>query len=189
MFNNWASLFTTDCCVILFDDNSAVYPIFKNGQTSLFNYAKRKKLKILKNKEISKLEIIKVFLREPIERFVSGIHTVIELEKIKNIESFLKDIETFKTYNRHFIPQFYWLVHLFKYYKGDIKLLSVDQLYESVPNRDGPLINKLDNNRKKQILSINNKTYVDVDYKLIGKYIEQTVELEKIIREFKNAVS
>ena len=56
MFKNWYKLFTTTCQVILLDDNNAVYPIFKNGHTSLFNYAEEKNLTILKNREISELK-------------------------------------------------------------------------------------------------------------------------------------
>lgn len=189
MFKNWTKLFTTDCCAILFINGDVIYPIFKNGQTSLFNYAKEKKLKVLKNQQLQDTKKIKVFLRDPLERFISGLHTVMELEKISNVAGFLKDVESFKTYNRHFVPQFYWLLHLSKYFKGVIEILDVDELYNMIPNRDGPRINKLDNNRKKQILSINNKTYVDIDYKLIGKYMGQIVNLEKIIKEFRNAVS
>lgn len=189
MFKNWTKLFTSDCRIIILDANNSVYPIFKNGQTSLFRYAEEKKLKILKNKQLQDIKKIKVFLRDPLQRFVSGVHTVIELEKINNKGVFLKEVECFKTYNRHFIPQFYWLIHLSKYFKGVVELAPVDELYELIPTRDGPPIKKLSSARKKKILSINSKIYVDVDYKLIKKYIGQTVRLEKIIKEFKNAVS
>jgi hypothetical protein len=189
VFKNWAKLFTPDCRIIILDVNNSVYPIFKNGQTSLFLYADEKKLKILKNQQLQDIKKIKVFLRDPLQRFVSGVHTVIELEKINNIDVFLKEVECFKTYNRHFIPQFYWLMHLFKYFKGVVELVPIDGLYKLIPTRGGPPIKKLTGGRKKKILSINNKMYVDVDYKLLNKYIGQTVGLEKIIKEFKNAVS
>jgi len=189
MFKNWGTLFTTDCCVILLEDNSAVYPIFKNGQTSLFYYAREKKLKILKNKQLQHIKKIKVFLRDPLQRFVSGVHTVIELEKINNIDVFFKEVECFKTYNRHFIPQFYWLLHLSKYFKGLVELRPSEELYDLIPLRKGPNIKTLTAARKKQIMSINNKAYVGVDYKLMDRYIGQTIDLEKIIKEFKNAVS
>ena len=189
MFKNWVKLFTTDCRIIILDANNFVYPIFKNGQTSLFHYAEEKKLKILKNQQLQDIKKIKVFLRDPLQRFVSGVHTVIELEKINNIDVFLKEVECFKTYNRHFVPQFYWLMHLFKYFNGVIELAPVDELYKLIPTRGGPPIKKLTGGRKKKILSINNKIYVNMDYKLMNKYIGQTVGLEKIIKEFKNAVS
>ena len=188
MFKNWTKLFTTDCRVILVGDN-AVYPIFKNGQTSLVNYAKEKKLIVLKNQQLQTVEKIKVYLRDPLQRFVSGVHTVIEFEKINNVDMFLKDVECFATYNRHFVPQFYWLMHLFKYFKGSVELRPVEELYDLVPLRDSPDIKTLTAARKKQIMSINNKAYVGVDYKLMDQYIGQTIDLEKIIKEFKNAVS
>ena len=112
-----------------------------------------------------------------------------ELEKINNVDVFLKEVEFFKTYNRHFVPQFYWLMHLFKYFKGVVELVPINGLYALISNRDGPAIKKLTASRKKKILSINNKTYVDVDYELMDKYLGQTLNLEKIIKEFKNAVS
>lgn len=190
MFKNWDKLFTTTCQVILLDDNNAVYPIFKNGHTSLFNYAEEKNLTILKNGEISELKNIKVFLRDPISRFVAGVHTVIELGRVDHINKFLKNIETFKIYDRHFIPQFYWLIHLFRYFKGDVELLSVDCLYKLIPNREGSSkVKNLDDTRRKEILSIDNKKYIEVDHKLIQKYLGQTINLQTIIKELKNAVS
>jgi hypothetical protein len=189
VFKNGTKLFTTDCPIIIIDNYNLVYPIFKNGRTSLFHYAEEKKLKILKNQQLQDIKKIKVFLRDPLQRFVSGVHTVIELEKINNIDVFLKEVECFKTYNRHFIPQFYWLMHLFKYFNGVVELAPVNDLYKLIPTRGGPPVKKLTGARKKKILSINNKMYVDVDYKLMNKYLGQTVGLEKIIKEFKNAVS
>ena len=167
-----------------------VYPIFKNGKSSLFNYAEEKKLNILKNQQLQDIkQNIKVFLRDPVERFISGLHTIIETEKISNVDIFLQDVESLKICNRHYIPQFFWLIHLFVHFKGVVEIIPINNLYDVVPNRNGPPITMLDNNRRKQILSIDNKAYVAVDYKLINKYMGQTIELEKIIREFKSAVS
>lgn len=170
-------------------NNNFVYPIFKNGQTSLFNYAEGQNLVVLKNSDINKLKKIIVFLRDPVSRFVSGVHTVIELEKIKNIKEFLKDVEDLKSYNRHFVPQFYWLMHLFKYFKGSVELLPIVKLYDMIPNRDGPDIIAIDEDRKKRISLINNRMYTEVDHKLMKKYIGKTIQLEQLIREFKNEMS
>lgn len=189
MFKNWTKVFTTDCKIIILENGSAVYPIFKNGQTSLINYAQEKKLKVLKNQQIKNIKKVKVFLRDPLERFISGVHTVIELEKISNVGEFLKNVECFKTYNRHFIPQFYWLLHLSKYCKGVVELAAINELYDLIPNRNKPFVNALDKHRKKQILSINNKAYIDIDRSLMKKYMERNIKLEKIIKEFKNALS
>jgi hypothetical protein len=87
-------------------------------------------------------------------------------------------------------------------------LKSVTELYALIPNRDGPwtsvtelcaLIPNRDGTwtdhpgpwktitqeEKDKILSIEHKKYIEVDEKIIKKYMNQSVKLEKLIREFK----
>jgi hypothetical protein len=189
MFKNWTNIFTTDCSVIKMPNREYVYPIFKNGRSSLRQYAEQNQLEVIKNEQLSKLTDVTVFLREPQERFVSGVHTVIEFEDVIDVPGFLKKIENFNFYNRHFIPQVYWLLHLLKYFKGKVKLLPVEALYNIIPNRDAPTINKLTAERQHQILSIKHKNYIQADQKLMHRYLGKTVELKIIIEEFKYALS
>jgi hypothetical protein len=189
MFKNWTNIFTTDCLVIKMPNGEYVYPIFKNGRSSLRRFAKQDQLEVIKNEQLSTLTDITVFLREPVERFVSGVHTVIEFEDIVDVPAFLKEVENFNFYNRHFIPQVYWLLHLLKYFKGKVKLLPVKALYNLIPNRDAPNINKLTAERQQQILSIEHKNYIQADQRLMYSYLGKTVELKTIIEEFKYALS
>ena len=189
MFKNWTNIFTTDCSVIKMPDGEYVYPIFKNGRPSLRRFAQLNQLEVIKNEQLSKLTDVTVFLREPEERFVSGVHTVIEFEDVTDVSAFLKKIEDFSFYNRHFIPQVCWLFHLLKYFKGKVKLLPVKALYNLIPNRDAPNINKLTAERQKQILSIEHKNYIQADQRLMYTYLGKTVELKTIIEEFKYALS
>jgi hypothetical protein len=189
MFKNWSNIFTTDCSVIELSNGEYVYPIFKNGRSSLKRYALENNLTLLKNNEVSALKEVTVFLREPTERFVSGVHTVIEFKDIADIPTFLKDVEHFNFYNRHFVPQICWLFHLLKYFKGNVKLLPVKELYNYIPNRNAPAIKKLSEERKQQILSINYKQYVEADEQLLYRYLGRTVKLKKIIEEFKYVLS
>lgn len=189
MFNNWINIFTTDCSVIKLSNEAYVYPIFKNGRSSLIEYAEQQKLQIFKNSELSNLSEITVFLRDPKERFISGVHTVIEFEGISDIHKFLKEVESFKFYNRHFIPQIYWLFHLLKYFNGKVKLLPVEELYNYIPNRNAPNIKKISTERKQQILSIVHKKYIEADQQLMYRYLGKSVELKKIIDEFRYALS
>lgn len=170
-------------------NGECVYPIFKNGRSSLNEYALENKLEILKNEQLSTLKEITIFLRNPVERFISGVHTVIEFENVVDIPKFLKEIESLNFYNRHFIPQIYWLLHLLKYFKGKVKLLPVEELYNYIPNRDTPGIQKLSNARKEKILSIKHQKYIEDDQKLLFRYLGKTVELKTIIEEFKYALS
>ena len=189
MFKNWTNIFTTDCSVIKMLNGECVYPIFKNGRSSLNEYALENKLKILKNEQLSTLKEITIFLRDPVERFISGVHTVIEFKNVVDITKFLKEIESLNFYNRHFIPQIYWLLHLLKYFKGKVKLLPVEELYNYIPNRDTPRIQKLSNARKEKILSIEHQKYIEDDQKLLFRYLGKTVKLKTIIEEFRYVLS
>ena len=192
MFKNLTDILTADCEVIKFNDEQFFYPIFKNGSSSLTTYARKNNLLFLKNREISNCKKITVFLRSPIERFVSGVHTFFYLTNNQSInDDTLKKIESFDIIDRHFVPQYVWLLHLYKYFRGTIEFRSVSELYNIIPNRDGPWINNpkpwhpITKKEKNKILSIENKKYVEVDEKIIKKYMNRSVELEKIIREFK----
>ena len=190
MITSLLQCFTPTCRVIKFPNKELIFPIFKNGCTSLYNYANANKLDVLKNKDLLKEKKVKIFLRDPLERFVSGVNTVIEQKKIKNVNSFIKKIEELKYTDRHFLPQILWLFHLSKYFKGDVELISVKELYKLIPNRDNPLgVKKLTEQRKQTILQIENGFYINSDIKLIKTYLGQTLKLTKITREFKNVLS
>jgi len=185
-------IITPDCEVINFHNEKFVYPIFKNGRSSLTIYANKNKLSFLRNEEISHVKKITVFLRPAKERFLSGVHTFFYLHKNQLIDdSTLKKIESFDIIDRHFVPQYYWLYHLFKYYDGIIELKPVEELYKWIPNRDGPwsgnasVWKPLTKEIKDKILSIEHKKYIEVDEKIIGAYMNQSVQLKKIIAEFK----
>ena len=74
-----------------------------------------------------------------------------------------------------------------------IEFRSVSELYNLIPNRDGPTNGMpwkpLTEEDRLKILSINYKKYIDVDKKLIKKYINQTVKLKDLIKELKNDLS
>jgi len=192
MFKNLTDILTADCEVVKFNDGQFFYPIFKNGRSSLTIYAERNNLPLLKNKEISNLKKITVFLRSPEERFVSGVYTFFYLTNNRLIdEDTLKKIERVDVIDRHFVPQYIWLLHLYKYFKGIVEFKPVLELLGLIPNRDGPWTNNptpwraITQKDKDKILSIKHKKYVEVDNKIIKKYMNQSVELGKLIKEFK----
>lgn len=51
-----------------------VYPIFKNGRSSLYYYVKTHKYRLLFNEQLKKLNSIDVILQDPYERFTSGVN-------------------------------------------------------------------------------------------------------------------
>lgn len=192
MFKNLTDILTADCEVVKFDAEQFFYPIFKNGRSSLKMYAGKNNLRLLKNKEISNLKKITVFLRSPEERFVSGVYTFFYLTNNQSIdENTLKKIESFDIVDRHFIPQYLWLLHLHKYFNGIVEFKPMLELYNLIPNRDGPWTDNpspwraITREEKGKILSIKHKKYIEVDNKIIKKYMNRSVELKKLIKEFK----
>lgn len=192
MFKNLTGILTADCKVIKFSDEQFFYPIFKNGSSSLIIYAKKNNLKILENKEICNLKKITIFFRSPEDRLASGIHTFFYLTNNQINKDVLKKIENFDIVDRHFAPQYLWLFHLHKYFNGVVEIRPVDELYSLLPNRHGPWTGNsnpwkpMTQEERKKILSIEHKKYVEVDKKIIKKYMKKSVALKTIIKEFKN---
>jgi len=196
MFKKFIKEITTTCEVIELNNKKIVYPIYKNGRSSLAVHASRNNLKRYYDKDILKLKNIIVFLREPRERFISGVHTFCYFKNFQKInKTLLKKIENFDIVDRHFIPQYFWLFHLSKYYKGFVDIKSVSDLYNLIPDRAGPWIDgiktwiPLSKKQKINISNIKHERYIDVDTKIIEKYMNKRVNLEQLIKEFKNEVS
>ena len=195
MFKEWIKLTTADCEVIKFSKKLNIFPIFKNGRSSLVMYAEYNALPIIKNREISGLKNITVYIRDPIERFISGVHTFFYLNRLKTNNENLKKIDNFKVVDRHFIPQSMWLLHLYKFYRGNIVLKDVKEVYDLVPLRNGPWTNngvpwtRLTKKKQEQIKTLDYKRFTDVDYAVLNKYLDKEIDLKKIVKEIKNALS
>ena len=187
----WSKLLNTTCEAIRVEPYGFVtYPIYKNGRTSLWEYATDNNCKTFINEELKTLDHIIVYLRNPLERFISGVHTYLEFENLGSQEdTILKQIEEMTVCDRHFVPQFIWLIHLSKYFKGTVRNDSVSELYQAIPNRGSPSIPEITNKRKQKIKKINSKNYTDIDEKIIEKYMCKSIKLETLIKEFYNVLS
>ena len=186
----WSKLLNTNCEAIRVEPYGFVaYPIYKNGRTSLWEYATDNNCKTFINEELKTLDHIIVYLRNPLERFISGVHTYLEFENLGSQEdTILKQIEEMTVCDRHFVPQFIWLIHLSKYFKGTVRIDSVSELYQAIPNRGSPPIPEITNKRKQKIKKINSKNYTEVDEKIIEKYMCKSIKLETLIKEFYNVL-
>jgi hypothetical protein len=170
-------IFPDRCEVIELEPSQRyVYPIFKNGQTSLYHFARRNNSKILVNEQIQKVTSIDVILRDPQQRLESGINTFIQMTmrdhpglNVQTVSWFAKN---YLFLNRHYAPQFLWLVNLARYMNSDaqINFLSMDQL-DSITNVNRkPLgISPLTQELSDQLSDIpNNEMYNRIDQILIN---------------------
>lgn len=120
-------LFPEDCRVGHMPPcNQWIYWIQKNGSSSLKKEWRTNGYTLKINKEISDLDDIHVYIREPKERYISGCHTYLEFLTRDHPEldrnTALWFIKNYKFLNRHYMPQFYWLASLSRFIKKDTNL-------------------------------------------------------------------
>ena len=169
-----------------------VYPIFKNGKSSIEIYATDNNCKWLINSQCNRASCVTVFIRPPKERFISGVHSFIEFEKRKNknldYETMLYAIQNHGVTNEHFEPQFFWIKKLGKHYNGDLYLQDVGKLLDLIPNRNRPRIPDITPAQKNKIQKIKFNDLI-FDNVLFDKYLGEKIKITDLIKEIENAVS
>jgi len=113
-------IFPDGCEVIQTTSQQFVYPIFKNGQSSLYDSVPKKNWKIITAEQIHNIEKpITIFLRDPKKRFISGVNTYLQhLERDTpglDLDTVMFFVDKYLFLNRHYCPQFFWLLNLARY--------------------------------------------------------------------------
>ena len=175
MLKHWTNLLNTDCKVYELGDNF-VYPIMRNGSNSLRTAVGR----ICINDEIDMCQNILVFLRDPADRFISGFNEYCRQNNL-DLRRTLKLVEQGNLIDRHFSPQWIWLLHLSKYYKGRVSLLPLKDI--------GSYCNEHSHKLKNKITDIEPPSdFIQADQELM-KHVGQTVDIQLLVRRCKNALS
>ena len=106
--------------------NQWIYLIQKNGSSSLRIQQSRDNLVVFTNNEISALDYVDVYIRNPRARYVSGVNTYLQHLQRDHPEL---DYSTafwfarrYKFLNTHYLPQFHWLANLSQYMRPDAKI-------------------------------------------------------------------
>ena len=174
-WNKLDKFVTADCDVIELKEDFYVYPIFKNASSSMYKEQQEKDLRIYKNRGINKLKLIHVYLRDPHQRLTSGIRTY--LEKNPNTDA-LDQISNNQLLDRHFMPQYFWLLHLLKYYKGDVVLRPFKKLTSLLTYNINSSVglDTLPNLKNIEKLT-------KIDTVLIKKFMNRKVNLKNLIRD------
>jgi hypothetical protein len=106
--------------------NQWVYLIQKNGSSSLRHQQSRDNLAVFTNNEISALDYVDVYIRNPRARYVSGINTYLQhLQRDHPELDYLTAFwfaRRYKFLNTHYLPQFHWLANLSQYMRPDAKI-------------------------------------------------------------------
>lgn len=175
MLKNWNKLLNTDCLVVDIRGRK-VYPIFKVGSSSLKEAADKQ----ITNKHIEKIDHIEILLRNPNDRFVSGLNTYCTQHNL-NVKETWRLVEQGKLIDRHFAPQYVWLLHLYRFYKGLITLRPFEDI-SKITN-----IHKNGNESKKtRVPSV--RSCVEPD-KFLFEYLHRPIMLGNLIKENIDALS
>jgi hypothetical protein len=175
MLYNWNKLLNTDCVVVDIGPHT-VYPIFKVGSSSLLVAADKRHT----NEQIAKCKHIDILLRDPGDRFVSGVNEYC-LQNNLDVKETWKLVEQGKLIDRHFAPQYMWLLHLYKFYKGTVTLKPFHTIKKITD-----VHKKKDNSKKVAVALL--RSFVEADYRLMDHYNE-TIQLSQLIKEYRHALS
>jgi hypothetical protein len=106
--------------------NKFVYPIFKCGKTTLEAIANDKGFKKVINEQIKNISEIDVFIRNPRERYLSGVRSYFHWLKKDNPDIDLKTVIFYLKqgviFDRHFLPQISWIINLGRYMSPEAKI-------------------------------------------------------------------
>ena len=140
------------------DKNKYIYPIFKNGKSTIEHVRDQKGYKSFVNDQIKNIDTVDVFLRDPLERFISGVETYLWwnakdrpwLDR-STIISLLADGIII---DRHCMPQLFWIFNLARYLSSDAKihLHRIGMLVHYTATRARPPKNELTSEEKNKLL-------------------------------------
>jgi hypothetical protein len=111
-------IFPDSCEVIQVTSQHFVFPIFKCGRSSLTRSMVDKGWTFVPESKIKNISCpITIFLRDPKERFTSGVNTFIQHLQSNDLDThtILYFINRYLFLNRHYAPQFFWMLNLYRY--------------------------------------------------------------------------
>ena len=173
-------LFPDQLKVYELTENRYVYPIYKNASSTISKIAIRE----LNYFEIKKLDKIDIYLRDPFERYVSGVQTYLRYRPELDRETVLKFIDEFLFLNSHFNLQFHWVVNLSRMTDAHVNFRHINELSSvthevwNALTRDQMLIDRFSQNSK---LSY----YLQLDKILYEELMGQTLAFRAIGRYIK----
>jgi hypothetical protein len=178
-------LFPNECRVLeIVPDTQYVYPIYKNGSTSL----KETGYPEISLEKLSTLKNVEVYVRDPHQRFVAGVQTYIEKMGNVDINTALHFVEKYLYLNRHFCPQLFWLINFKRFSDATItikplaEICKITQLESNQSTRNSEIVQRFANSAKVRF-------YNEIDEVLTVNLLGKTVEFAEIIAVLKQNYS
>lgn len=172
-----------DIKVLQTKDGECILPILKNGSQSLHRLAKKYPMEYQFIPLDSSVKKVTVFLRDPIERFCSGLNTQSQLYSI-DISVLLERISNGKIpiIDDHILPQFYFLLRIpLRRIKFSFKSISELNQLKNIEH-----INQSKNNiNLSQTLKNRIRHFLTDDAILYDKFLDNNAMLHTVINEIK----
>ena len=192
MFSEVDSIIFPDSCeVIQVASQQFVYPIFKCGWASLTVSMKSKGWTFVPQQDIIKITTpIRIFLRNPGERFSSGVNTYLQhLARDGNdldSHTVLYFVNRYLFLNRHYAPQFFWLLNLARFARPDtlVTFSPMTEISQLTDLHHHANIEPITNDLKEKINSFNwskLELYLYLDQILLN-HIGKTITLSELLK-------
>jgi hypothetical protein len=194
MLNRLADILYPNRCEVIKIKETYIYPIYKNGRSSINSYTIMNNCKILINEQIKKCDKIDIVLRDPMDRFVSGVNTFVWNLKRDNptldINTILYFVENYLFLNRHYAPQISWIINLSRYINADTKLVihSMEYISELTNTNVKPLGEEIlltDKDKIRLKNNVHNALYLKID-SLLLELLDQELTYSDILDHIKN---
>ena len=173
ILQDWNKLLNTECVVIRIGDE-IIYPIFKNASTNLLKVRDE----TFVNEQIQQFDSLTVFLRDPVERFTSAVNKYCQINKLDVMDTMDK-IRGGHLVDRHFVPQWVWLLYLYKYYKKQVKLKPMSAV---------SAVCSITNKKRNSVPVIAPQRFIEADQKIM-KHMNTVIDLEFLVKEYKVVLS
>ena len=152
-----------------------VYPIYKNASSTIAKIA----LAEVPYYKHNQIKTIQLYLRDPFDRYVSGVQTYLNHNPEFDRETALKFIERFLFLNSHFSLQFHWILNLARHSDAWMQFKHIDELKDTTDqvwntlSRDQSLIDRFQHNHKLNY-------YLMLDKVLYEDFIGETVSFRQV---------
>jgi hypothetical protein len=192
MFLEVDSIIFPDCCeVIQVASQQFVYPIFKCGRSSLTWNMESRGWTFVPEQDINKIVTpIKIFLRDPRDRFLSGVNTYMQHLAREGNEldqhTVLYFVNRYLFLNRHYAPQFFWLLNLARFSRPDtlVTFSPMTEINQLTDANDHAGIAPLTDVLREKINSFNwskLELYLYLDQILID-HIDKIISIQDLIK-------
>lgn len=170
-------IFPDRCEVLEVAPQRFVYPIYKNGSSSLTKAGYQH----VPFEKLPEINVIEIYVRDPYDRFLSGVQTYLMQNFALDRKTMLHIVGENLFLNRHYAPQFHWLVNLQRFTKAKIKINPIEKLseltahYDNQQDKDYDIIEYFKGNEKIQF-------YTSIDKILTETLLGHTVRFKDIVR-------